>query len=142
MNENTIIGCNDNRNNEKSAYAIEKVMLSTNGRNEIRFDIEWKGDRELDYFELRVWESDKQNCLELCAYPSHNQTIVVKDFHFMKDWKSKEVNPEIFYVELGVADYAEDGELKSWELLAAYKPIEVGIYYEYHIFGKNVLEIR
>ena len=123
-------------------YRIKNVAISTNGRNEIYFDVEWEGDDQLDYYELRVWESDKQNCLELCPYAAHNQKITVKDFYFVKDWKSKAVNQETFYVELGIADYTEKGELKSWGVLAAYEPIEVDIYHEWHIFSKNVLELR
>ena len=123
-------------------YKIKNVEVSTNGHNEIYFDIDWEGDNQLDYYELRVWESDKENCLELCPYAAHSQKITVKDFYFIKDWKSKAINKETFYVELGIADYTEKGELKSWGVLAAYEPIEVDIYHEWHIFRKNVLELR
>ena len=90
---------------------------------------------------MRVWESDKDNCLEVCAYASHKQKITVKDFYFIKNWKSKAVNKETFHVELGIADYSETGELNSWKVLAAYEPINVDLYYEHHIFKKNVLDI-
>lgn len=123
-------------------YKIKNVKITTNGRNEIYFDIEWDGDNKLDYYELRIWESDKDNSLEVCAYASHKQKITVKDFYFMKNWKSKAVNKETFYVELGIADYSETDELNSWKVLAAYEPINVDLYYEHHIFKKNVLEIR
>ena len=123
-------------------YKIKNVKITTNGRNEIYFDIEWDGDNKLDYYELRIWESDKDNCLEVCAYASHKQKITVKNFNFMKNWKSKAVNKETFYVELGIADYSETDELNSWKVLAAYEPINVDLYYEHHIFKKNVLEIR
>ena len=123
-------------------YKIKNVKITTNGRNEIYFDIEWDGDNKLDYYELRIWESDKDNCLEVCAYASHKQKITVKDFYFLKNWKSKAVNKETFYVELGIADYSETDELNSWKVLAAYEPINVDLYYEHHIFKKNVLEIR
>ena len=123
-------------------YKIKNVKISTNGRNEIYFDIEWDGDNKLDYYELRIWESDKDNCLEVCAYASHKQKITVKAFYFIKNWKSKAVNKETFYVELGIADYSETDELNSWKVLAAYEPINVDLYYEHHIFKKNVLEIR
>lgn len=123
-------------------YKIKNVEVSTNGRNEIYFDIDWEGDNQLDYYELRVWESGKENCLELCPYAAHSQKITVKDFYFIKDWKSKAINKETFYVELGIADYTENNELKSWEVLATYEPIEANIYYESHLFRKNVLELR
>lgn len=123
-------------------YKIKNVTISTNGRNELYFDIEWEGDRNIDYYELRVWESDKENCLELSDYSSHNQRITVKDFYFIKNLKSKAINRETFYVELGIADYSEDGELEQWKVLAEYEPIEVNIYYEFHFFRKNVMEIR
>jgi hypothetical protein len=123
-------------------YKIKNVEVSTNGHNEIYFDIDWEGDNQLDYYELRVWESDKENCLELCPYAAHSQKITVKDFYFIKDWKSKAINKETFYVELGIADYTENNELKNWEVLATYEPIEANIYYESHLFRKNVLELR
>jgi hypothetical protein len=122
-------------------YKIKNVEVSTNGHNEIYFDIDWEGDNQLDYYELRVWESDKENCLELCPYAAHSQKITVKDFYFIKDWKSKAINKETFYVELGIADYTENGELKNWEVLTTYEPIEANIYYESHLFRKNVLEL-
>ena len=79
---------------------------------------------------------------ELCPYAAHSQKITVKDFYFIKDWKSKAINKETFYVELGIADYTENNELKSWEVLATYEPIEANIYYESHLFRKNILELR
>lgn len=123
-------------------YKIKNVKITTNGCNEIYFDIEWDGDNKLDYYELRVWESDKENCLELCPYAEREQRITVKDFYFIKNWKSKAVNKETFHVELGIADYTETGDLNSWKVLAAYEVINVDLYYEHHIFKKNVLEIR
>lgn len=123
-------------------YKIKNVTVSTNGRDEIYFDVEWEGDENLDYFELRIREGSTDNSLELYAYPAHQQRVVVKDFYFIKSWKSKQVNNETFYVELGIADYTEKGELKSWKVLASYEPIFVNIYHEYHMFHKNVLEIR
>ena len=123
-------------------YKINKVEVSTNGRNEIIFIIEWEGNKNIDNYELRVWERDKDNCLEVCAYASHKQKITVKDFYFIKNWKSKAVNKETFHVELGIADYTETGDLNSWKVLAAYEAINVDLYYEHHIFKKNVLEIR
>lgn len=91
---------------------------------------------------MRVWESDKDNCLETCAFASHKQKITVKDYYFIKNWKSKAINKETFYVELGIADYTEDYELKSWEVLATYEPIDVDLYFEHILFKKNRLEIR
>ena len=123
-------------------YKIKSVEITTNGRNEIYFDIEWVGDSMLDYYELRVWESGKDNCLEVCAYAEHKQRVTVKDYCFMTDWKSKEVNKEAFHIELGIADYDDNGKELSWKVLADYQPIEVNLYYEMHIFRKNVLEIR
>lgn len=127
----------------KSAdYKINKVEVSTSGRNEIIFNIEWEGNKYIGNYELRVWESDKDNCLEVCAYASHKQKITVKDFYFIKNWKSKAVNKETFHVELGIADYTETGDLNSWKVLTAYEAINVDLYYGHHIFKKNVLEIR
>ena len=123
-------------------YKIKNVAVSTNGRNEIYFDVEWEGDENLEYFELRIREGGTDNSLELYAYPAHQQRVVVKDFNFINDWKSKHVNKQIINIELGIYDYDDDGKLVGSEVLAAYKPIELNIYYEFHIFRKNVLELR
>ena len=126
----------------KTDYKIKDVTVSTNGRNELYFNVEWEGDKNLEYYELRVWEDGKDYCLEVNAFSDHNQTIVVRDYSFYKIWESKKVNKQTIYVELGVAEYTEKGELLSWKVLADYKPIELNIYYESHIFRKNVIELR
>ena len=131
-----------NTNTVAPPYKINNVTVTSNGRNTLYFDVEWEGDDDLDYYELRIWESDKDNCLELDAYISHKQRIPVRDFCFIKGWESRKVNKETVYVELGIAEYDDDGKLKSWKALAAYDPIEIDIYYEFHFFRKNVLEIR
>lgn len=123
-------------------YKIKNVSVSTNGRNELYFNVEWEGDKNLDYYELRIWEDGKDYCLEVDAFSAHNQTIVVNDYSFYNTWKSKKVNKQTIYVELGIANYTEDGKLIHWEVLADYKPIELNIYYEFHIFRKNVIELR
>ena len=96
-------------------YKIKNVAVTTNGRNEIYFDVEWEGDDKLDYFELRIREGGTDNSLELYAYPAHKQRVVVKDFYFIKSWKSKQVNNETFYVELGIADYTETADQICWD---------------------------
>ena len=126
-------------NNE---YKIKNVVVSTNGHNEVYFDVEWEGDKSLDSLELRVWEDGKDYCLECYACPSHNETVVVSDHAFLKMWESRKVNNHTIYVELGIAKYSEDGKVVRWQVLADYKPIALNLYYEHHIFRKNVLELR
>lgn len=126
-------------NNE---YKIKNVVVSTNGHNEVYFDVEWEGDNSLDSLELRVWEDGKDYCLECYACPSHNEKVVVSDHAFLKMWESRKVNNHTIYVELGIAKYSEDGKVVRWQVLADYKPIALNLYYEHHIFRKNVLELR
>ena len=121
---------------------IKNVVVSTNGRNEIYFDVEWEGDENLDYFELRVCEDGKDYCLEALGYPSHQQRVVVKHHSFYKNWTTKEFNKHTIYVELGIPEYNDKGEQLSWKVLAAYEPIELNFYYEFHFFHKNVIELR
>ena len=128
-----------NRNND---YKIKNVSITTNGRNELYFNVDWDGDKELDAYELRIWEGDKENCLEVSFNPDHSQRIVVKDHCFVNCWQSKSVNKQNVLVELGIAEYTEDGEEFSWKVLAAYKAIELNVYYEFHLFRKNVIELR
>ena len=123
-------------------YKINNVSVTTNGRNELYFDVEWDGKDSSDCIELRLWEDGKEDCLEVCAYPSPNQRIVVKDFAFLKNWDNKKINKQTIYVELGVAEYSQDGNLEQWDSLADYEPIELNIYYESHLFRKNVIELR
>ena len=118
--------------------SIESVEISTNGCNELYFDVKWSG-RELDYYELRVFDKER-NCLECLAYAGHQQKVVVKDF--CTELQSKKLNSEVFHVELGIAEYSEAGELLKWEVLAAYEPIKQDIYYENRFFRKNVMELR
>lgn len=123
-------------------YKIKNVAVSTNGQNEIYFDIEWEGDENLDYFELRVYEDGKDYCLEALGYPSHQQKVVVTPNSFYKNWKTKEVNKHTIYIELGIPEYTDKDEQLSWKVLADYKPVELNIYYEFYFFGKNVIELR
>jgi hypothetical protein len=128
--------------NSNNAYKIKNISVSTNGRNEIYLDIEWEGDDKLDYLELRVFEDGKDYCLEALEYPSHLQRVILKPHSLYKNWKTKEVNKHTIYVELGIAEYDDNGEQLSWKILADYEPVELNIYYEFHLFHKNVIELR
>lgn len=120
-------------------YKIKSVEVSTNGTNEIYLDVEWEGNQYLDYYELRV--SDRNhNEVESLAYASHKQRVILKDFYLDLNWK--EITNEVFYVEVGIADYTEKGEELSWQSLAAYEPIPVNIYREARLFRKNIIELR
>jgi hypothetical protein len=119
-------------------YKIESVKLSTNGHRELYFDVKWSG-KELDYYELRVFDKERF-CMECMPYARHEQRIVVMDFN--TELQSGKVNSEIFYIELGIAEYSEAEELIKWEVLAAYEPIEQDIYYKDNFFRKNVIEFR
>ena len=121
-----------------NGYRIESVELSTNGHRELYFDVKWSG-KEPEYYELRVFDKERF-CMECMPYARHEQRIVVMDFN--TELQSKKVKSEIFYVELGVAEYSEEDELVKWETLAAYEPIRKEIYYESHFFRKNVIEFR
>lgn len=125
-----------------SNYKIKNVAVSSNGRNEIYFDVEWEGDRNIDYYELRVYEEGEDSSLELYAYPDHKVRVVVKDYNFIKNWESKKVNKQTVYVAVGIYDYNDEGKLVKEEVLAKSEPIELNIYYEFHFFRKNVLELR
>ena len=126
-------------NNE---YKIKSVTVSTNGRNKLFFDVDWQGDANLDYFELRIYEDGQDNCLEAYAYPTNQQRVIVDDYSFITNWESKKVNKQIVHVELGIYEYDDDGKLISKEVLATYEPIELNIYHEFHFIRKNVLELR
>jgi hypothetical protein len=119
-------------------YKIKNVAVSTNGRNEIYFDVEWEGDANLDYYELRVLDANKEY-VESCDFAAHNHRIIIKDY--ILGIKHKECRSETFHIELGIPEYTDEGEQVSWRTLAAYEPISANIYRECNIFHKNVLEI-
>lgn len=134
MNENNTLKAQATNN-----YKINSVEVSTNGNKEIYFDVKWEGNKDLDYYELRVLDKNR-DCLEVLAYASHTQRVIIKD-HVLS-LKGREVNTETIYIELGIAEYTDQGELVNWELLADYPPIKLNIYYEPHIFRKTIMEIR
>ena len=124
----------------EKGYKINNVTVTTNGNKELYFDVDWEGDRTIDDYELRVFDH-KRDCLECYACATHRERMTVKDFYM--DLEPRKVNRETFYVELGVAEYdPKEEKLVSWKVLTAYKPIEMDIYYEPHLFRKTVMDIR
>lgn len=128
--------------NTNNDYKIKSVAVSTNGCNEIYFDVEWEGDDRLDYFELRAYEGGLDYCLESYAYPSKRQRVVVKPHTFNAIWKSNKENRCTIHVVLGIPEYSEDGTELGWVTLADYAPVELNVYYESYLFRKNVIELR
>ena len=120
-------------------YRIYSIAISTDGHSNICFDIEWQGDKALDYYEMRVFNGH-DFCIESYAYASNPQKINIKSCYF--DLVSGRVNNKTFYIELGIAEYDDKGEEKMWHRLAISKPISAKIYYKYRLFRKNILEIR
>ena len=116
-------------------YRIKNVAVLTNGQNEIYFDVEWEGDENIDFYELRILDKDKE-CVESCACIAHDHRVVIKEYHLRL--KHKEVHSETFHVELGFPIY--EGKKVGWHTLAAYEPIIVDIYHGSHILDKNVMD--
>ena len=58
-------------------YRIKNVAVLTNGQNEIYFDVEWEGDENIDFYELRILDKDKEH-VESCACIAHNHRVVIK----------------------------------------------------------------
>ena len=133
-----------NQENEKmvgnaKGYSIKNVKVTTDGCKKLYFHVEWEGDKNIDYYELRVFDSN-HNCLECCAYAAHQQRVTVNDFSM--DLVSGKVNEETFYVELGIAEYADEWQELKWEAMATYGPIRMDIYYKFRLLRKNSIEIR
>lgn len=122
-----------------SEYKINKVAISGNGINELYLDVEWEGNENIDFYELRVLDRNKEY-VESCAYVAHNHRMVIKDY--LLGIRHKELRSETFHIELGIPKYTDEGMESSWKVLASYEPVFVNIYHEQHIFRKNVLEIR
>ena len=130
--------------NEKMAgnakgYGIKSVKVTTDGCKKLYFHVEWEGNKDIDYYELRVFDK-KHDCLECNAYAAHKERVTVSDFSM--DLMSGVVNNETFYVELGIAKYSDEYKELSWEVLATYKPVRLDIYYKWRLLRKNIIEIR
>ena len=128
--------------NTNNDFKIKSVAVSTNGCNEIYFDVEWEGDDCLDYFELRAYEDGRDYCLETYAYPSKSQRVVVKPHMFNAVWKSNKENRCTVDFVLGVPEYSDDGTQLGWVALSDYVSVGLNIYFESYLFRKNVIELR
>lgn len=120
-------------------YKINKVEISTNGRNEIYLDIEWEGDNQIEYYEIQVLDRHRK-WVGASEYVAHNHRIVITDYQL--GLAHKELRAEAFHVELGYPEFNDEGQQVCWKVLAAYEPIFVNLYHEARIFHRNLLEIR
>lgn len=122
-----------------NGYAIKNVTVTSDGSGRLFFHIEWEGDDNMDFYELRILDGNKKFVESDCDLP-HNAKMTIDKWMF--NLKSGKVNALRFYIELGIPDYEDDGREKSWDLLACYGPIDLKVYYKFNFFSKNVLEIR
>ena len=132
----------DSTVNTVGAFDFKNINFTTDGRKEIYIDVKWDGNQNLtDCLEIDLLGTNREFLVnDLC--PEKKCRFVLKDFQLKL--RTGEVNKLTFYVEMYDRTYKEDesGEYSKNKLLVAKGPINVNVYYEFHIFGKNVIEIR
>ena len=111
-------------------YKINKVEISTNGRNEIYLDIEWEGDNQIEYYEIQVLDRHRK-WVGASEYVAHNHRIVITDYQL--GLAHKELRAEAFHVELGYPEFNDEGQQVCWKVLAAYE-LQVYIF----VFTTNI----
>ena len=124
---------------ENRDYKIKSVEISTNGINELYLDIEWEGDNQIEYYEIRVLDRNRE-WLNAYEYVAHSHRVVLADYQLRL--AHKELRSETLHIELGYPQFNDEGEQVNWKVLAAYEPIFVNLYHEARLFRKNILEIR
>ena len=132
----------DSTVNTVGAFGFKNINFTTDGRKEIYIDVKWDGNQNLtDCLEIDLLGTNRE-FLDNKLWPEKKCRFVLKDFQLKL--RTGEVNKLTFYVEMYDRTYKEDesGEYSKNKLLVAKGPINVNVYYEFHIFGKNVIEIR
>lgn len=132
----------DSTVNTVGAFDFKNINFTTDGRKEIYIDVKWDGNQNLtDCLEIDLLGTNRE-FLDNKLWPEKKCRFVLKDFQLKL--RTGEVNKLTFYVEMYDRTYKEDesGEYSKNKLLVAKGPINVNVYYEFHIFGKNVIEIR
>lgn len=132
----------DSTVNTVGAFGFKNINFTTDGRKEIYIDVKWDGNQNLtDCLEIDLLGTNRE-FLDNKLWPEKKCRFVLKDFQLKL--RTGEVNKLTFYVEMYDRTYKEDesGEYSKNRLLVAKGPINVNVYYEFHIFGKNVIEIR
>lgn len=132
----------DSTVNTVGAFEFKNINFTTDGRKEIYIDVKWDGNQNLtDCLEIDLLGTNRE-FLDNKLWPEKKCRFVLKDFQLKL--RTGEVNKLTFYVEMYDRTYKEDesGEYSKNKLLVAKGPINVNVYYEFHIFGKNVIEIR
>lgn len=131
-----------NTNKKDCSFKIESIDITTDGRKELYIDIKWSGDKKLvDWLEIDILGSNRE-FIDNKFDPNNKLRFVLTEA--MLKLKTRQINKLTFYVEMYDRVYKEDGQgeyIKN-NLLVAKGPIKVNVYFEFHIFGKNVMEIR
>ena len=135
----------------KEDIIIDNVRFSTDGRKVLHMEYECEYTRKFDDYEVdySVYFDNKieanacgaSGCGTQLAKNREKFESQIKDFQL--NLKPNTINNKSIVIEARLLDERWDGtqDPKMFPLIASYKTT-LKLYYEFHVFGKNVLEIR
>jgi hypothetical protein len=124
----------------KPKFAFENIEVYSDGHKELFIDFNWVGPDGHKYKngtnvpDIKLLNVKKQIFYKYAKVQKLSQKkcrFTLEDYMSL-DLKLKEVNTVSFHLQLC------DGD----KVLATTNVIKVKIYYEFHIFGKNIMEVR
>ena len=138
--------------NNTSLVTIENVRFSTDGRKSLVLEYECQYNQDFNedgvvLFAISIdgkiigWDGAANGCGNQLSKNRESFKRQFKDFELKL--KTNETNIKTILIEAHKNDGSWDGTqaINSLPLITLHKS-KVKIYYEYHLFGKNVLEIK
>lgn len=127
---------------------IKNVKFSTDGRKTLFVELDCEYNREYDDFEVdfTVYANNKglvsaSNGEGKWSKNREKFSFTIHDFEL--GLKTDKINAITFVVEARKLDERWDGtqDITIFPLIVSWEK-DINLYYEFHVFGKNVLEIR
>ena len=135
-------------NKKTEDVIIENVRFSTDGRKKLFIEYDCEYNRKFDDFEIiySVYLNGKpcgglnSGLGDKIAKNREKFKEMIADYNL--SLKTNEINTKSVVIEARHVDERWDGTNdKDFPIIASFKTT-VNLYYEFHVFGKNVLEIR
>lgn len=129
---------------------IENIKFSTDGRKKLFMEFECVYGREFEEYEIdySVYANNKiipfagaSGCGVQLSNNREKFSLEIQDYRL--NLNTNKVNKILFVIEAHQLDERWDGsqDIKIFPLIASSKK-DVKLYYEFHVIGKNILEIR
>ena len=141
----------DSQKKDKEDVVIKNVKFSTDGRKTLFLEFECEYNRQFNEFEIGydIYQDHFAKPLSIIdsgqglQLSKNSEKFICKYMDYELHLKGDTINEISFVIEARHRGDGWDGreDLKSFPLIASYKAT-LKLYYEFHMFGKNVLDIR